>query len=98
MKTEKIEYFLWKKKDSDSVAMYTLANATSKSITYYFGNHERSEFSKHTWRHDFDPLTDIKSTFKRCDYHFMCSLLIPSNHTTKDLAKYYTTIKKNLFL
>lgn len=98
MKTDKIEHFLWKKKDSDAVLMYTLTNATTKSITYYSKNYGRSEFHKYAWRHDFDPLTDIKSSLKRHNYYFVCSLLIPSDHTKKDLTKYYDTIKKKLSL
>ena len=98
MKTDKIEHFLWKKKDSDAVLMYTLTNATTKSITYYYKNHGKSKFHKYAWRHDFDPLTDIKSSLKRSSYRFICSMLIPSDHTNEDLSEYYTAMKKKLSL
>lgn len=98
MKTTKTQYFLWKKDNNDAVLMYAPSAATTEGITYYVKNRGNHEFGRYTWRDSFDPLTGIKSGLKRNGYHLVCSLLIPSNHTTKDLAKYYTTIKKNLSL
>ena len=98
MKTTKIQYFLWKKDNNDTVVIYAPSAATTEGVTYYTKNYGNHEFRKHIWRDNSDPLADIKSSLKRNGYHLACSLLIPSNHTTKDLAKYYTTIKKNLSL
>lgn len=98
MKTTKVQYFLWKRHNDDVVLMYAPSAATTEGITYYIRSYGNREFGKYTWRDSFDPLTGIKSSLKRNGYHLVCSLLIPSNHTTEDLAKYYTTIKKNLSL
>lgn len=98
MKTTKIQYFLWKKANNDAVLIYAPSAATTEGVTYYTKNYGNCEFSKYTWRDSSDPLADIKSRLEKHNYHLVCSLLIPSNHTTKDLAKYYTTIKKNLSL
>lgn len=98
MKTTKTQYFLWKKDDNDTVLMYAPSAATTESVAYYIKIYRNGEFSKYIWRDSSDPLADIKSDLERHNYHLVCSLLIPSNHTTKDLAKYYTTIKKNLSL
>lgn len=98
MKTTKIQYFLWKKDGNDAVLIYAPSAATTEGVTYYNKNYGNSEFSKYIWRYSSDPLADIKSSLEKHGYHLVCSLLIPSNHTTKDLAKYYTTIKKNLSL
>ena len=98
MKTTKAQYFLWKNDDHDTVLIYAPSAATTEGVTYYSKNYGNCEFSKYIWRDSSDPLAGIKSGLKRNGYHRVCSLLIPSNHTTKDLAKYYTTIKKNLSL
>lgn len=98
MKTTKVQYFLWKKDNDDAVLIYAPSAATTEGVTYYIKNYENREFSKYIWRDSSDPLADIKSRLKRYNYHLVCSLLIPSNHTTKDLAKYYTTIKKKFSL
>lgn len=98
MKTTKTQYFLWKKDDNDTVLIYAPSAATTEGVTYYIKNYENCEFGKYTWRDSFDPLAGIKFGLKRHNYHLVCSLLIPSDHTTKDLAKYYNTIKKNLSL
>lgn len=98
MKTTKIQYFLWKNDSNTSVLIYAPSAATTGGVTYYFQNYENSEFSKYVWRDISDPLASIKSSLERHGYHLVCSLLIPSNHTTKDITKYYTTIKKNLSL
>ena len=98
MKTTKTQYFLWKKDDSDTVLIYAPSAATTEGVTYYIKNYGNCEFGKYTWRDSFDPLAGIKFGLKRHNYRLVCSLLIPSNHTTKDLAEYYTTIKKNLSL
>lgn len=94
MKTTKIQYFLWKGIGSDMAVMYAPSNATSEDMPYYSKNDESSNFYKHSWR----SLTDLEAALKRNDYHFICSLLIPSDHTNEDLAKYYAAIKKNLSL
>lgn len=96
MKTTKTQYFLWKKDNNDAVLICAPSAATTEGVTYYIKNYGNCEFSKYIWRDSSDPLAGIKSGLKRNGYHLVCSLLIPSNHTTKDLAKYYTTIKKNL--
>lgn len=98
MKTTKIQYFLWKNDNNDSVLMYAPSAATTEGVTYYIKNDGNHEFGKYTWRDSSDPLAGIKSGLERYNYHLVCSLLIPSNHTTKDITKYYTTIKKNLSL
>ena len=98
MKTTKIQYFLWKKDNNDAVLIYAPSAATTEGVTYYSKNYGNHEFSKYIWRDSSDPLAGIKYGLKRHGYHLVCSLLIPSNHTTKDLAKYYTTIKKKLSL
>lgn len=98
MKTTKTQYFLWKKDDNDTVLIYAPSAATTEGMPYYIKNYGNCEFGEYTWRDSFDPLAGIKFALKRHNYHFVCSLLIPSNHTTKDLAKYYTSIKKNLSL
>lgn len=98
MKTTKIQYFLWKKDNDDAVLIYAPSAATTEGVTYYTRNYGTHEFRKYIWRDGSDPLAGIKFGLKRHGYHLVCSLLIPSNHTTKDLAKYYTTVKKNLSL
>ena len=98
MKTTKTQYFLWKKDHNDAVLIYAPSAATTEGVTYYSKNYGNREFLKYIWTDSSDPLADIKSSLERHDYYFVCSLLIPSNHTIKDLAKYYTTIKKNLSL
>ena len=98
MKTTKTQYFLWKKANSDSVVIYAPSAATTDGVTYYSKNYGNCKFRKYIWRDSSDPLAGMKSGLERYDYHLVCSLLIPSNHTTKDLAKYYTTIKKKLSL
>lgn len=94
MKTKKIEYFLWKSIGSDDVIIYAPSNATSESMPYYSKNNGSSNFYKFSWK----SLTDLEAALKRNGYHFICSLLIPSDHTNEDLARYYATIKKNLSL
>lgn len=98
MKTTKIQYFLWKKDDNDSVLMYAPSAATTEGVSYYIKNDGNHKFSKYTWSDSSNHLAGIKSGLERHNYHLVCSLLIPSNHTTKDIDKYYTTIKKNLSL
>lgn len=98
MKTTKTQYFLWKRHNDDAVLIYAPSAATIEGVTYYIKNYGTHEFNKYIWRDSSDPLAGIKSSLERHNYHLVCSLLIPSNHTTKDLAKYYTTIKKNLSL
>ena len=94
MKTTKIQYFLWKTIDRDDVIMYAPLNATSEGTPYYNKNSNSSSFSKFT----NNSLTGIEDALKRHSYHFICSLLIPSDHTSEDLSEYYTTIKKKFSL
>ena len=94
MKTTKIQYFLWKTIDRDDVIMYAPLNATSEGTPYYYKNDSSSSFNKNTYR----SLTGIEDALKRNGYHFICSLLTPSDHTREDLIEYYTTIKKKFSL
>ena len=94
MKPTKLQYFLWKSTCSNNIVMYAPSNITSEGITYYEKIDQSSSFRMYTWK----SLTDLEATLRRSNYHFICSLLIPSDHIKEDLAKYYTTIKKNLSL
>lgn len=94
MKTTKIQYFLWKRIGNDDVVMYAPLNATSESIQYYDKNSNSSSFGRCTSK----SLTALEDALKRYNYHLICSLLIPSDHTSEDLIEYYTTIKKKFSL
>lgn len=94
MKTTKVQYFLWKRGGSDDIVMYTPSDANPDCIPYYAKNHSSTSFNKFTWK----SLTAFEDALKRHNYNFICSLLIPSDHTREDLTVHYTTIKKKLSL
>ena len=94
MKTTKIQYLLWKRIDNDSAVMYAPLNTTSESTPYYDKNNNSSSFGRCTSK----SLTALEDALKRQSYHFICKLLIPSDHTSEDLIEYYTTIKKKFSL
>ena len=94
MKTTKIQYFLWKRMSCDDVVMYAPLNATSEGTPYYNKTNSSSSFGEYT----YSSLTALEDALKRHSYHFICSLLTPSDHTSEDLIEYYTTIKKKFFL
>ena len=94
MKTTKTQYFLWKRIGSDDVVMYAPLDATSESTPYYEKMNSSSSFGKCTSK----SLTALENALKRHSYHFICKLLIPSDHTSEDLIEYYTTIKKKFSL
>lgn len=94
MKTTKVQYFLWEKPNINDVIIYSPSKVNPDCIPYYNKNNVSTNFYKFT----FKSLAALEDALKRNNYNFICSLLIPSNHTTKDLAKYYITIKKNLSL
>ena len=94
MRTTKIQYFLWKRRNSDDVVMYTPSKANPDCIPYYSKNDGSNNFHKFTWR----SIVTLEDALKKGNYNFICSLLLPSDHTNEDLTEYYTTIKKKLSL
>ena len=94
MKTIKVQYFLWEKPNINDVVIYSPSKANPDCIPYYNKNSSSTNFYKFT----FKSLAALEDALKRNNYNFICSLLLPSDHTNEDLTEYYTTIKKKLSL
>lgn len=94
MKTTKTQYFLWKKDNINDVIIYSPSKVNPDCIPYY----NKNNFSTNFYKFTFKSLAALEDALKRNNYNFICSLLLPSDHTNEDLTVYYTTIKKKFSL
>lgn len=94
MKATKVQYFLWEKPNINGVVIYSPSKANPDCIPYYNKNSNSTNFYEFTYK----SLAALENALKRNNYNFICSLLLPLDHTNEDITVYYTTIKKKLSL